>query len=216
MKGAILSFFKQSRGFFAFLLLMSVFRSGVADWNVVPSESMLPTIVVGDRILVNKLAYDIQVPFLYTSLKKLGDPQRGDIIVFNSDAAQLRLVKRVVAVPGDTVEMSDNVLSINGKPLSYQALNVDTPYSLYRENLQGVEHQIRVNAQRTTMSSFDAIVVPDQYYLALGDNRNNSADSRVIGLIPRQEIIGRASKVVMSLDYDHFYMPRAERFWQTL
>ena len=216
MKGAILNFFRENRGFFVFLILMSVFRSGIADWNVVPTESMRPTIVVGDRILVNKLAYDVQVPFLYTSLKKLADPERGDIIVFDSDATKLRLVKRVVAVPGDTVEMTENVLTINGQPLLYQSLDAASPYTLLSENLLGVEHRVRVNQEGSRLSNFDPVRVPEQFYLALGDNRDNSADSRVIGFIPRDEIIGRARTVVMSLDYEHFYLPRSDRFWRPL
>lgn len=216
MKGAILNFFRENRGFFVFLILMSVFRSGIADWNVVPTESMRPTIVVGDRILVNKLAYDVQVPFLYTSLKKLADPERGDIIVFDSDATKLRLVKRVVAVPGDTVEMTDNVLTINGQPLLYQSLDAASPYTLLSENLLGVEHRVRVNQEGSRLSNFDPVRIPERFYLALGDNRDNSADSRVIGFIPRDEIIGRARTVVMSLDYEHFYFPRSDRFWRPL
>jgi len=216
MRKGFVNLLRENRGFFVFLLLMSVFRSGIADWNVVPSGSMKPTIVEGDRILVNKLAYDVQLPFLYYSLKKLGDPQRGDIIVFDSKVAELRLVKRVVGLPGDVVEMRDNVLYINGQELQYDRLVASDGTIDEREDLLGVDHIVRLYEHGSRLSNFAQTKVPEGFYLALGDNRDNSSDSRVIGFIPRDEIIGRAKKVVMSVDYDHYYLPRSERFWKTL
>lgn len=213
---SFINILKDNRGFFVFLLLMSVFRSGIADWNVVPSGSMKPTIVEGDRILVNKLAYDVQVPFLYHSLKKLNDPQRGDIIVFDSEVAQLRLVKRVIGLPGDVVEMVDNQLYINGQALQYDVLESHQNQVDEREDLLGIVHTVRLNREGSRLSSFEPTKVPENFYLALGDNRDNSSDSRVIGFVPRDEIIGRAKKVVMSVDYDRYYMPRGDRFWKTL
>ena len=213
---SFINILKDNRGFFVFLLLMSVFRSGIADWNVVPSGSMKPTIVEGDRILVNKLAYDVQVPFLYHSLKKLNDPQRGDIIVFDSEVAQLRLVKPVIGLPGDVVEMVDNQLYINGQALQYDVLESHQNQIDEREDLLGIVHTVRLNREGSRLSSFEPTKVPENFYLALGDNRDNSSDSRVIGFVPRAEIIGRAKKVVMSVDYDRYYMPRGDRFWKTL
>ena len=213
---SFINILKDNRGFFVFLLLMSVFRSGIADWNVVPSGSMKPTIVEGDRILVNKLAYDVQLPFLYHSLKKLNDPQRGDIIVFDSEVAQLRLVKRVIGLPGDVVEMVDNQLYINGQALQYDMLESYQNQVDEKEDLLGVVHTVRLNREGSRLSSFEPTKVPENFYLALGDNRDNSSDSRVIGFVPRDEIIGRARKVVMSVDYDRYYMPRSDRFWKTL
>ena len=216
MRESVFRFLRESRSFFVFLFLMSVFRSGIADWNEVPSGSMKPTIVEGDRILVNKLAYDIQVPFVYTSLKKLADPQRGDIIVFNSDAANLRLVKRVIGIPGDVVSMTDNVLTLNGQTLDYEVLSVSLPEIDQTEALPGVPHTVRIREHGSRLSSFGPVTVPEGVYLALGDNRDNSSDSRVIGFVPRSEIIGNATRIVLSLDYDHFYLPRSERLWQPL
>lgn len=216
MLKTLIKLLKDNRGFFVFLLLMSVFRSGIADWNVVPSASMKPTIIEGDRILVNKLAYDLQVPFLYYSVKKLGDPLRGDVIVFDSKAADLRLVKRVVGIPGDEVEMVNNVLYINGQALQYEVLDMDQNLIDKREDLLGVEHIVRLHREGSRLSSFGRTQVPDGFYLALGDNRDNSSDSRVIGFVPRHEIIGRAKRVVMSTNYDHYYLPRSDRFWKTL
>ena len=215
---------KEFRGLILFILLMTIFRSALADWNVVPTGSMLPTIVEGDRILVNKMAYDLRIPFSHTSLLKLADPQRGDIIVFDSDVSDIRLVKRVVAVPGDVVQMQNNRLTINGQLLQYQqddttnrlsAAQLDT-YIELQENLLGIKHQVRIAKTGSRSSTFSPLVIPHDLYLALGDNRDNSADSRVIGLIPRKEIVGRTRSVVMSLNYDNYYLPRSDRFLQPL
>src|SRR5688572_4468435 len=104
------------------LLILSMFRSAVADWNVVPSGSMKPTLLVGDRILVNKLAYDLKVPFLGWRLAHWADPQRGDVVVFFSPLDGTRMVKRVIALPGDRVELVDNRLWVNGEPARYESL----------------------------------------------------------------------------------------------
>ncbi|MCS6155274.1 signal peptidase I [Shewanella baltica] len=206
---------KDNRSFFLFISLMLVFRSAVADWNTVPSGSMLPTIVEGDRILVNKMAYDLRVPFTHIALVKLADPARGDIVVFDSKKADKKLIKRVIAVPGDTVMMRDNRLYLNGEPLSYtsQALSPYAPADVteMQENLLGMAHSIRLNPVASRLANFGPVTVPDAHYLALGDNRDNSADSRVIGFVPRDEIVGRSSSVVFSLDYDDHYLPRPER-----
>ena len=195
---------------------MTVFRSTLADWNAVPTGSMQPTIVEGDRILVNKVAYDIRMPFSHYSLVKRADPERGDIVIFDSKISKIRLVKRIVGIPGDTIEMKDNVLTINGSVLKYESVNSSPVFEDKTEDLLGVKHAVRVRKLGSRSSSFRSVSIPDGYYLALGDNRDNSADSRFIGLIPRDEIIGRTSSVVMSLNYDKFYLPRADRFFKRL
>ena len=193
-------FWKNNRSLIVFIALMSVFRSAVADWYEVPTGSMKPTIQEGDRILTDKMAYDIRVPFTHIKLLKLADPQAGDIIVFDSQAADNRLIKRVIGVPGDTIALENNELIINGQKLNYadQRSNIDSLDKI--ENLSG----------------FDAITIPDDYYLAMGDNRDNSADSRVIGLIPRDELLGKAERVIVSLDYDNYYLPRKGRVLKKL
>ncbi len=215
MTFSISRLWQQNRFLVLFILLMFAFRSAIADWNSVPTGSMQPTIVEGDRIFVNKMAYDIRLPFTHISLVKLADPQRGDIIVFDSEKSDKRLVKRVIGVPGDRIAMRNNVLMINGQTLGYQQL----PESAtdFIENLLGIEHRIRVNPNGyNRLASFPTIVVPENAYLALGDSRDNSVDSRVIGFVPRQEIVGRASSVVMSFNYDNYYIPRANRFFKPL
>lgn len=216
MKQKLISFMHENKGFFLFLVLMVVFRSSLADWNVVPSGSMQPTIVEGDRILINKLAYDFRLPLSGTPLIRFANPERGDIIVFESKVSDKRLVKRVIGMPGDIVEMHNNVLTINGTTLGYQQINQNGQAWDLHEDLLGLPHQVRLNPMGSASSNFAPLTIPFDRYLALGDNRDNSADSRVIGLIPRDEIIGRSRSVVMSLNYDNHYIPRKERFFKKL
>jgi signal peptidase I len=143
---------------------------------------------------------------------KLADPKRGDIIIFDSKVSNIRLVKRVVAVPGDIIQMSDNRLIINGHVLDYQLITSSNDIEDRVENLLGIKHPIRIHKTRSSSYSFTAMRIPEGFYMALGDNRDNSADSRFIGLIPRNEIVGRTQSVVMSLNYDNYYLPRGDRF----
>ena len=211
-----LQLLKEHRSLLCFIVLMSVFRSSFADWNTVPTGSMKPTILEGDRILVNKMAYDIRVPFTLTSLYKRADPVRGDIIVFDSQVSDLKLVKRVIGVPGDVVELTDNVLRINGTQLSYESVSSTGSTQDFAEDLMGVEHYVRVSKSGSALSSFKPVIVPADTYLALGDNRDNSSDSRVIGFVPRREVVGRTRSVVMSFNYDNYYIPRSDRFFHAL
>jgi len=213
MKEQLGKVWQGNRFFICFLILMCLFRSAVADWNSVPTGSMQPTILEGDRIFVNKMAYDVRLPFTHISLLKLADPERGDIIVFDSEVSDKRLVKRVVGVPGDVVAMQNNILRINGKQLLYRDIPAPAPATDKLETLSGVEHKVRI---RTRRSGFPPVTVPEGHYLVLGDNRDNSADSRVIGFVPRHEIVGRSRHVVMSLNYENFYLPRPHRFLQAL
>ena len=216
MKHWICKAWKENKSFFIFIALMLIFRSAVADWNEVPTGSMKPTILEGDRILVNKMAYDIRVPFTHISLFQRSNPIRGDIVVFDSKASGKKLVKRIVGVPGDIVELKNNVLIINGEQLSYELVKSNDTAIDKMENLLGVEHFIRVSKHGSPLSSFRSGVIPSGSYFALGDNRDNSADSRVIGLVPRQEIVGRSRHVVLSFNYENYYIPRKDRFLQKL
>ena len=117
------SFLREWRGFFIFLAIMLLFRSILADWNHVPSGSMLPNILIGDRVVVNKLAYDLRVPFTFIRLAHFGDPQRGDIITFESPRDGRLLIKRVIGIPGDTVELRNNRLYLNGESADYSDID---------------------------------------------------------------------------------------------
>jgi len=217
MKHELARAWRENRGFALFIVLMIVFRSALADWNEVPSGSMNPTIIEGDRIFVNKLAYDLRVPLTHTSILRLADPRRGDIVVFDSKAAGMRLVKRVIGVPGDIVEMKDNRLTINGVEARYS--NVEpTAHGLFAvESYGDMRHRIELApGGASTLGTFGPVRVPQGSYLVLGDNRDNSADSRVRGFVPREEIVGNARTVVLSFDYDNHYLPRAGRFFHGL
>lgn len=211
----ILAFLRENRGLILFIFLMLVFRSSFADWNVVPTGSMKPTILEGDRIWVNKMAYDLRVPFTAISLYEFADPQRGDIVVFDSEAADTRLVKRVIGIPGDAVELRNNRLYINGIAARYAPVMESQDALQLQEEIDGLIHRMQVARRfRSAAASFGPMTVPPEHYLVLGDNRDNSADSRVIGFVPRREIVGRSGGVVISLDYDNYYLPRTDRFFQ--
>ncbi|GLX77177.1 signal peptidase I [Thalassotalea insulae] len=207
---------QANKSLIIFIVLMSVFRSAIADWNDVPTGSMKPTIVEGDRIFINKLAYDIKVPFINQSLIALDDPKVNDIVIFESKVAEKRLVKRVIGEPGDIVAMNNNQLIINGNAVTYQVVNKQNNQTIYLESINGQTHKIQLTQQESDLRNFAPVKVPQDHYLVLGDNRNNSADSRVIGFVPREEIIGRSQNVVFSLNYDNYLLPRSERFFRTL
>lgn len=217
MKSGLLKAWREYRGFAVFVVLMVIFRSALADWNVVPTGSMKPTIIEGDRILVNKLAYDFKIPLTHISLYKFADPARGDIVVFDSRAADTRLVKRVIGLPGDTVEMRDNRLTINGIAARYSGFEYAADATFAIESYLNMSHRIELaGAGVSRVSTFGPVTVPEDHYLVLGDNRDNSADSRFYGFIPRDEIIGNAKTVVLSLNYDDYYIPRTDRFFRPL
>ena len=113
----------ENRGFIVFILMFGIFRTAIADWNPVPSGSMRPSLVEGDVVFVNRLAYDLKIPLTDVVLAHLGDPQRGDIVTFISPADGKRLIKRLVALPGDVVEMRDKQLLINGVKADYKLLD---------------------------------------------------------------------------------------------
>jgi signal peptidase I len=219
------TFWQEWSGFIIFIVIMFAFRIGVADWNHVPSGSMRPTLIEGDRIWLNKLAYDVKIPYTHKVLKKVSDPKRGDIIVFKSPKNGTRLVKRIVGIPGDEISYDRHQMRLNGKPVVYEPLSFDEvdvsvqterakQYELYTEMLPGHPHPVLHAPQsRTPPRSW---VVPEGNYIAFGDNRDQSDDSRFWGFVPREMIIGRTSSVVMSFNRDNFYIPRASRFFKSL
>lgn len=215
------------------LMALVVFscRSSLADWYEVPSGSMLPTIQLGDRIFVNKLAYDLRMPFAgtfipftnvripYVKLATLGTPKRGDIVVFiYPEDNRTDYVKRLVGLPGDRIEVRNDILSVNGEAMGRvpedQALlppgaEVDEGSRLYRETLSGVEHFV---FERYT-DDFGPVVVPEGHYFMMGDNRDNSSDSRVWGFVPEENLRGRALRVVLSFDpHERFLSADKVRF----
>lgn len=223
----LLSVFVENRVLLIFFGLMLVFRSAVADWMDVPSGSMNPTLVEGDRIFVDKEAYGLRIPFTTKRLTDGTDPQRGDIVIFASPEDGMTLVKRVVGLPGDTVEMRNERLLINGVAIDYTlaqpAADTDLPHTTRAldhtyliEGLGTRSHPIMLLPRRYADRSFGPVRVPQGEYLVLGDNRDNSKDSRYIGFVPRDNIVGRAFAVAYSLDAGRWYRPRGDRLFKAL
>jgi signal peptidase I len=213
------------RSLLVVVLLATSFRSAVADWNDVPSGSMRPSILEGDRIVVNKLAYGLRMPFTTWRLASWADPERGDIIVLLSPQDGKRLVKRVVGLPGDTLEMRAERLVVNGEPLSYSPLEpgllasrVSMPADrfLAAEDLVGTRHPIMITPRAVSRSSFTLVTVPAGSYFVMGDNRDESFDSRYFGFVDRGLILGRAVAVAGSVDPSHHFAPRWQRFCREL
>jgi signal peptidase I len=218
---SIRGWWKEYRGLIAFLSLMFVFRSAVADWNYVPSSSMNPTLWAGDRVVVNKLAYSLRVPFTLTHLARWSHPARGDVITFDSPRDEVNLIKRVVGVAGDWVEMRDNVLTLNGVEVSRRLEGErDVPSEhgvlheqIWREDLGSVSFDVAQLPSVTSASHFGPVQVPAGQLLVLGDSRDNSADSRYIGFVAESRVTGQAVRVLMSHDPKALYVPRADRWW---
>jgi signal peptidase I len=207
-------------------LVLFAFRSAIADWNDVPTGSMKPTIIEGDRVFVNKLAYDLKVPFTTWHLAQWDNPRRGDIVTFYSPADEKRLVKRVVGLPGDRIEMANDQLLVNGQPATYGPLAAATineipaseqPTHLFAtETLGNRSHPVMTTPALPAARTFGPITVPANEYFMMGDNRDNSYDSRYYGCVERSRILGRASVVVISLDHQDHLLPRWHRFFTGL
>ena len=207
------------------ILLITAFRSAVADWNDVPTGSMKPTIFEGDRIVVNKLAYDLKVPYTTRRILQWGDPQRGDIVVLHSPADGKRLVKRVVGTPGDTVAMSDDHLIVNGEEITYAPLapglvSGRTPgvsgRFLATEHLDEVPHAVMISPGVHCLRTFGPVLLAKGSYFVMGDNRDESFDSRYFGPVSRDQIVGQATIVAASVDPERHYFPRWGRFLHPL
>ncbi len=219
---------QEWRGFLLFIAVMLMFRSAIADWNQVPTGSMIPSILAGDRIVVDKTAYDLRIPFTFVRLAQWGDPARSDVITFESPKDGRLLVKRVIGIPGDKVELRNNALYINGEDANYSPLSqADVPEQLKtvfpyveiaKETILGESRMVMTQRRQhpQTRSSFRPIIVPAESYLVLGDNRDNSQDFRFIGFVERDLILGRANTIAFSLDYDNYYVPRGDRFFRDL
>ena len=208
------------------VLVAFSFRSAIADWNDVPTGSMRPTILVGDRITVNKLAYDLKIPFTQVRIATWSDPARGDVVICRSPADGTRLVKRVVAVPGDEIAMRQGRLILNGRPVAYEAADADRwrealgsggeDLVFLTEHLPGHPHVVALTRGRANARDFGPVTVPAGRYFMMGDNRDQSADSRYFGFVPRGDVAGRVTGVALSLDRDHGWRPRWNRFGRGL
>ena len=191
---------EYARSFFPVLLIVLVLRSFLLEPFQIPSSSMVPTLEVGDYILVNKYAYGIRLPVLGTKVIDVGEPQRGDVMVFFPPHDSRYFIKRVIGLPGDRISYVGKRLIINGEPASQQLLArlppVNPHYQLVEENLGGVRHQLRTNLMRTRSGEISMTVAPGHYFM-MGDNRDNSSDSRVWGQVPEKNVVGKAFAIWM-------------------
>jgi len=174
-----------------FVLGLFTFRTAVADWNYVPSASMEPTLFEGDYLWVDKTSFGSSIPFLNVRLETLGSPERGDIITFVPPHTEKLFVKRVVGVPGDVVSISGDTLSINGKHAETYLVAGELV-----ESLIGHEHKVQLSGPPANLQL--SVVVPAEKYFVLGDNRNNSHDSRYWGFVSEDSIMGKGTAIPFS------------------
>ncbi|MCB9761240.1 MAG: signal peptidase I [Alphaproteobacteria bacterium] len=214
------------------LLAVLVIRSAIAEPFRIPSGSMVPTLEIGDHILVSKFAYGLRVPFTAIEVLPLGEPERGDIVVFKYPPNErLDYIKRIVGLPGDVVEVRDNTVFVNGQKAEKEFQDNFTfvddscrseDARLFREDLTGVQHWIlNSRSYGLRLADFGPYSVPEGEYFMMGDNRDNSADSRRWGTVPRDNIKGKAVLIWLSYDACHGNIPhfgefRSERFFQGL
>ncbi|HZP64762.1 MAG TPA: signal peptidase I [Rudaea sp.] len=207
---------EYARSFFPVILIVLLFRSFIAEPFKIPSGSMMPTLLVGDFILVNKFAYGLRLPVLGTKIVPIGEPQRGDVFVFrfpNPEHDPRKqgedYIKRVIGLPGDEITYRNKILYVNGKeiPQSYVGPFVGTGdegrrmagAEIHEEMLPGVEHQI-LQSRMLIPGKEGTWTVPPGHYFAMGDNRDNSEDSRYWGFVPEQNLVGRAFVIWMNWD----------------
>jgi signal peptidase I len=194
---------EYARSFFPVLLLVLMLRSFLVEPYQIPSESMVPTLEVGDFILVNKYAYGIRLPVLGTKLIDIGDPQRGDVMVFVPPHEPRYFIKRVVGLPGDHVRYQDKVIYINGQriPQQYvdQVVVSGRPYfQIYDETLG--EHEHRIYRYPDRIERPQEWVVPEGHYFMMGDNRDRSDDSRGWGFASDAKVVGKAVAIWVHKD----------------
>lgn len=198
---------EYARSFFPVLLVVLLLRSFLAEPYQIPSESMVPTLEVGDFILVNKYAYGLRLPVLGTKILDVGEPERGDVMVFIPPHDPRYFIKRVIGLPGDRIRYENKVLYINGERASYElvrefesylpALNTSVPVREYIETFDGDSHPIYRYPIRDANGDW---VVPEGAYFMMGDNRGRSEDSRRWGFASEDQIVGKAVAIWVHKD----------------
>lgn len=207
-----------SRDFFPVFLVVLLLRSFVIEPFRIPSGSMIPTLLIGDFILVNKYAYGLRLPVLDTKILDIGEPKRGDVIVFRFPGDPRKdYIKRVVGLPGDRIDYKEKTVYVNGEPQmqttvgQYEGEGAEEDYTDFvvrSERLGDVEHQIMINPMISGLSigcnvlPKGAVTVPEGHYFAMGDNRDNSNDSRCWGFVPEANLRGRAIGIWMNWDWE--------------
>lgn len=192
---------EYAHSFFGVLFVVWVLRSFLFEPFTIPSGSMLPTLQVGDYILVNKYEYGLRLPVLGTEIVPVGKPQRGDIMVFKyPEQPSVNYIKRVIGLPGDVVRIQGGQVFVNGQALPREQVSLNEAESwerYFRETSDAVSHLIRHEAGRESTSPEREWRVPDDSYFMLGDNRDNSRDSRYWGFVPDRYIVGKAFYIWM-------------------
>lgn len=191
-------FIETSRSFFPVLAIVLVLRSFLIEPFQIPSGSMLPTLEVGDFILVNKFEYGIRLPVIGTKVIERSDPQRGDIMVFKyPEDGKTNYIKRVVGVPGDLIKYEDKQLIINGEPVSEKLVANLQREQLFDTQLGDANHKIYKTRRYPNPGAEGLWKVPEGHYFMMGDNRDNSNDSRFWGLVPDELVVGKAFAIWM-------------------
>ncbi len=201
--------FDYARSFFPVLLIVFLLRSFLYEPFRIPSGSLEPTLMTGDFILVNKYEYGVRLPVVHKKIYGKNVPQRGDIVIFRwPPNPSFDFIKRVVGVPGDRISYVDKKLTVNGQPvpqsdiktaLAYDESGTEWNADEKSEDLLGIKHHIYVDPQKPSHDYRD-IVVPEGMYFMMGDNRDDSADSRYWGFVSDKYILGKAVLVWMSWD----------------
>ena len=195
---------EYAKSFFPILLLVLLLRSFLFEPFRIPSGSMMPTLLEGDFIFVNKFAYGLRLPVINSKFVEVDEPKRGDVVVFRlpSDPS-VNYIKRVVGLPGDVIDYDQGSkrLTVNGMPMPVEVLGDyedDVQYRLARENLDGVEHSVLLMPGHVSRGG--VYNVPEGHYFVMGDNRDNSRDSRFEGVefIPEERLVGRAVRIWMN------------------
>ena len=194
---------EYAKSFFPVLLVVFVLRSFLVEPFQIPSSSMVPTLEVGDYILVNKYTYGIRLPVIRTKVLALNEPKRGDVMVFfPPHMNETYYIKRVIGLPGDTITYRNKRLAVNGVALEEESLAVvpdgSSRYRVGLESLGEARHLVQVNESRPARD-FSVKVKPGHYFM-MGDNRDNSSDSRIWGQVPEKDIVGKAFAVWMHWD----------------
>ena len=189
---------EMSRSFFPVLAIVLVLRSFLVEPFQIPSGSMLPTLEVGDFILVNKYAYGLRLPVAGTKIVDIGNPERGDVMVFRyPEDGATNYIKRVIGLPGDTIRYRNKQLFINGEPVPRDFVARLPPMERWREEMGDVVHDIYLTMGRVTGSGEGEWEVPAGHYFVMGDNRDNSNDSRFWGTVPDNLVVGKAFGIWM-------------------
>lgn len=195
---------EYAKSFFPVLLIVFLLRGFIVEPFKIPSGSMLPSLYVGDFILVNKFAYGIRIPVLNMKIFETGNPQRGDVVVFRYPRdPSLDYIKRVIGLPGDHIAYYNKLLYVNGKPVKHIFNGLyegpdQSHANVYEEDFDGVEHEILLMPGRTNTLE-GKYIVPEDMYFVMGDNRDNSSDSRVWGPVPERNLVGKAFMIWMHI-----------------